>query len=163
VATDIAPPNLAAATRLGADLAIDGGADPIHAVLAATGGADLVVETTGVPKVLEQAVQMIRPHGVVVCLGNLPRQSILSSAFIEEMMKREGELRGNWMSYSSPFPGREWQATLDAMRSGALDAEAMISDRLPLAAAPEVFHQIHSGQFHRLKIILYPPDGTHDA
>ena len=77
-------------------------------------------------------------------------------SFIENMMRKELQINGCFMSYSAPFPGSEWTESLEAVRSGGRDKEAMISHRFPLSEAPRVFEQIARREIPYRKIIFYP-------
>ena len=66
-------------------------------------GVDGAYEMAGAPQTFQQAVMSVRAGGVVVCLGNLPRESAFPSTVIEHLIRQELEIRGTWMSYSHPF------------------------------------------------------------
>ena len=121
-------------------------------------GADLTLEATGVPQVLEQTLPITRPRGRVVLAGNQPLDKSLPLTFIETMMRREISLIGCFMSYSAPFPGHEWTETLEALLNGSLDMDTLISHRFPLSQAPEIFEKIGAHQLAHQKIILTPEE-----
>jgi L-iditol 2-dehydrogenase len=143
---------------LGATAALD----PLAADLAAqvqslTGiGADVVLETAGVPQTLLQALKVVRAGGFVVLAGNQPPDQSLPLTWIEELERLEAHLRGCFMSYSAPFPGHEWTDSIEMARTGQLDTAAMISHRFPLAQAPEVFARMAAREFAYRKILLIP-------
>ena len=156
--SDVVPANRQAALELGAQASFDPRADDLaREVRARTGaGADLVLETAGVPQTLQQAVGLARPGGALVCAGNQPPEASLPMTWVEELMRRELRLRGCFMSYSAPFPGHEWTDSVAMLAEGRLDMRAMISHRFPLAQAPEVFARIAAREFAYRKIILTP-------
>jgi threonine dehydrogenase-like Zn-dependent dehydrogenase len=77
VVVDRRPERLALAQRFGADLTLNAAEtmpdDRIDAVLQATGGigADLVLEVTGSPAVIQEGVRMLRPGGNYLWVGNV--------------------------------------------------------------------------------------------
>ena len=160
IVTDILEENLAIASKLGAHIALN----PVKVELVKElqklvgDGADLTLEATGVPQVLEQTLQITRPRGRIVLAGNQPMDKCLPLTFIENMMRREISLKGCFMSYSAPFPGHEWTETIDALLNGSLDIGTMISHRYPLSKAPEVFEIIGANQLAHQKIILNPEE-----
>jgi L-iditol 2-dehydrogenase len=156
--SDISPVNRQAALDLGAQAAFDPrSVDVPQEVRTRTGfGADLVLETAGVPQTLQMAVQLARPGGSLVCAGNQPPDASLPMTWVEDLMRRELRLRGCFMSYSAPFPGHEWTDSVEMLAQGRLNMEAMISHRFPLAEAPRVFSQIANHEFGYRKIILTP-------
>ena len=156
--SDIVEANRQAAVELGAQAAFDPrDVDLAHEVRGLTGfGADLVLETAGVPQTLQLAVQLARPGGSLVCAGNQPPEASLPMTWVEELMRRELHLRGCFMSYSAPFPGHEWTDSVEMLAAGKLDMQSMISHRFPLADAPQIFAQIAAREFTYRKIILTP-------
>ena len=158
VASDVVDENLAAAREMGADVTLNPRRDDIAArVKERTGmGVDLTLEMAGVPQTLAQTITVTRPKGWVVCGGNQPADASLPMRFIEDLMRKELNLVGCFMSYSAPFPGHEWTDSLDAVLDRRLDLPAMISHRFPLREAPQVFAEITREQTARRKIILEP-------
>jgi len=158
VSTDVLDQNLEIASKLGAHFTLNPTkVDLIKELKNLLGdGADLTLEATGVPQVLEQTIQVTRPRGRIVLAGNQPLDKSLPLTFIENMMRREISLIGCFMSYSAPFPGREWTETIDALLNGSLDIETIISHRYPLSKTPEIFEQIGTHQLTHQKIILTP-------
>jgi L-iditol 2-dehydrogenase len=160
IVTDILEENLLIASKIGAHVTLNPAkVDVVKEVRKVLGdGADLTLEATGVPQVLEQTPPVTRPRGKVVLAGNQPLDKNLPLTFIEQMMRREISLIGCFMSYSAPFPGQEWTETVEALLEGSLDMETLISHRLPLSSAPEVFEKIGAHQFAHQKIILSPEE-----
>lgn len=160
IVTDVLEENLAIASKLGAHVTLN----PLKVELVPElkklvgDGADLTLEATGVPQVLEQTLPITRPRGSIVLAGNQPLDKFLPLTFIENMMRREIRLQGCFMSYSAPFPGHEWTETIEALLNGSLDIDTIISHRYPLSKAPEVFEKIGAHQLAHQKIILNPEE-----
>ena len=162
IVTDILEDNLQIASKVGAHVTLNPlKADLIKELEKLLGdGADLTLEATGVPQVLQQTLPITRPRGKVVLAGNQPLDKNLPLTFIENMMRREISLIGCFMSYSAPFPGHEWTETIAALQSGSLDMETLISHRYPLSKAPEIFEQIGAHQLAHQKIMLTPEEAA---
>ena len=160
IVTDILEENLRIASKVGAHVTLNPSKfDLIMEAQRLVGdGADLTLEATGVPQVLEQTLPITRPRGKVVLAGNQPLDRSLPLTFIETLMRREIGLIGCFMSYSAPFPGREWTETVAALLNGSLNMDALISHRFPLSKAPEVFEKIGAHQLAHQKIILSPEE-----
>jgi L-iditol 2-dehydrogenase len=158
VVTDILDDNLQIASKLGAHVTINPSkVDMVKELQKLVGdGADLTLEATGVPQVLEQTIPVTRPRGTIVLAGNQPLDKSLPLTFIENLMRREISLKGCFMSYSAPFPGHEWTETIDALLNGSMDIDTIISHRYPLSKAPDVFEKIGAHQLAHQKIILSP-------
>lgn len=158
VCTDVSDSNLEIAKKLGATVTLNPRkVDVIREIQQLTGdGVDLTLEATGNPAALLQTVPITRPRGKVVLGGNQPLDQSLKLGFIEDMMRRELSLIGCFMSYSAPFPGHEWHDTVQALLSGDLDMETMITHRIGLSAVPDIFAKIGAHQMTHLKIMLNP-------
>lgn len=158
VATDVIEENLHVARQLGAHATLNPrNVDVQEEVRALAGdGVDLALEAAGAPQTLMQTIQVTRPRGAVVCAGNQPLDATLPMSFIENMMRKELQINGCFMSYSAPFPGSEWTESLEAVLNGSLNMDAMISHRFPLSEAPRVFENIGAHTLSHRKIIFYP-------
>lgn len=160
ISIDISDSNLETARALGATLTLNPLRDDVktRAALELGAGADLSIEAAGSPITLAQTLQITRPGGWVVLVGNQPQDASLPMTFIEEMMRKEIHLVGCFMSYSAPFPGHEWTDTIQAVKNGELDMEAMISHRFPLSKAGLVFHEITVNKMPHRKVMLNPEE-----
>ena len=66
----------------------------------------------------------------------------------EYINRKEFNLSGSWMSYSSPFPGEEWTLTKEAFESGKLQLDdEMINKIYNLENIDQAFEDIdtHKG------------------
>lgn len=158
IAVDVSNENLQAALKLGAHIALNPKQVDIAAqVRALTGdGVDLALEAAGAPQTLAQTIQVTRPRGNIVCGGNQPLDATLPMSVIEDLMRKELHLNGCFMSYSAPFPGHEWTEARDAIQSGALDIETMISHRVALSQTAQTFHDIAAREYPYRKIVFSP-------
>lgn len=162
ISTDVSDENLRVAASLGADVTLNPKVVNIKdEIKKLTGdGVDLAVEAAGAPQALLQTIEVTRPRGSVVFGGNQPLDQSLPMSFIEDVMRKELRLNGCFMSYSAPFPGHEWTETVDAIQSGKLDIDTMISHHYPLSTVADVFGQIVTHHLLHQKIILLPEFGT---
>ena len=160
ISTDVVEDNLQAAGSLGAHVTLNPKqVNVVEEVEKLTGdGVHLALEVAGVPQTLLQTIQVVRPHGAVVCGGNQPPDASLPMSFIEEMMRKELRVNGCFMSYSAPFPGHEWTESVHMVLNGQLDMDRMISHRYPLSQAGQVFKDILSHKLAHRKVILLPEE-----
>ena len=71
------------------------------------------------------------------------------------MNRKEFFLTGYWMSYSAPFPGKEWQMTAEYFANGKLKIEEeFIGERVPMAKAGEAFRKFLTPGLVKGKILL---------
>jgi L-iditol 2-dehydrogenase len=158
ICIDISDDNLKTARDLGAHDTLN----PLHDDIVSEvrkltdDGVDISFEAAGAPQTLELTIPITRPRGKVILAGNQPVDKKLPLSFIESMMRRELSVIGSHMSYSPPFPGHEWTDTIEALMTGKLNMDTLISHRYSLAEIPSVFEQIKKSSLNHRKIMFHP-------
>ena len=139
---DISPERLALAGRMGADATFDtreagfleAAKDFSH------GGYDYVFETAGAAPTMKMAFSLAANKAHICFIGTPHVDLTFTPAEWENMNRKEFRLTGSWMSYSAPFPGKEWTMTADYYADGRLKFdEAFIGGRYPMSRAQEAF------------------------
>jgi L-iditol 2-dehydrogenase len=118
-------------------------------------GYDYVFEASGSPATVHMSMEVAgnRSH---LCYIGTPRGDLQFTRQEWELLnRREMKLTGSWMSYSAPFPGREWSLTAHYFGTGELRFDpAFIYRKYPLSKAAEAFSLFdHPEQVHG-KIML---------
>jgi D-arabinitol dehydrogenase (NADP+) len=123
---DIVPHRLALVAELGATDTLL--ADENHTKYLNTfepGGFDLVVDATGIPQVLEDAFQYLRPRGTLWVFGVTPRDTRIS--FMPyEVFRKDLTIIGSFAV------NRTFQASIAMIQSGIVKVEPLISHALPI-------------------------------
>jgi threonine 3-dehydrogenase len=139
------------AKQMGADAVIDPGKeDPVRSVRTATEGhgAEVVLEMSGVPTVIDQGTRMLAPGGRMSLLGLPPGP--VSLDLTDQVIFKEARLIG--------VTGRElfrtWQQTTTLLATGMVDVSPVITHRFPLDRFEEAFGALASGRSG--KVILIP-------
>lgn len=151
VAIDIAEEKLAMAREAGAT----------HTLLSGTADAalprcQLVVEAAGHPSSINQAVQLAKAGGHVVFIGIPVADVPISTATFSWFLRQEISLHGAWNSFSAPFPGDEWTASIAKLASGELKWQFMVTHDLPLAELPGMFKRYADRSEVAAKVIFRP-------
>jgi len=139
---DISPERLALARRMGADETYDTReAGCVETARERThGGFDYVFETAGVIPTMKMAYSLAANKAHLCFIGTPHADLTFTPAEWENMNRKEFRLTGSWMSYSAPFPGREWTMTAEYYADGRLKFdEAFIGGRYPMERAQEAF------------------------
>jgi L-iditol 2-dehydrogenase len=159
---DIAAQKLALARELGFDHAFHSRAvDAVRQVEAETGeqGAHVCIEAAGAADATLQALAAARRGGRVVLLGNPSGDVTLPAALISQFLRRELTLFGTWNSaFSAAGNDDDWRAVLAAMASNALDLEALITHRVPLAQAFEALRMMRDQTDFYAKVLIESTD-----
>jgi L-iditol 2-dehydrogenase len=158
-AIDIVDEKLAIAQEIGADLTCNSiETDPVGFVLDHTGGVgvDRVIEMAGSKITQEQSIRMAKKQGSVVFCGISYDDLTLPQKTLDQLLRKEVVLVGSWNSSFAPLPIHEWRASLDFLSKGHIQCQPLISHRLPLSEAPEVFRKIWSKDGYFNKVLFIP-------
>lgn len=143
VVFDIDPGRLELAKRLGADDCINTlEPDYLEKAMELTGGKGygFVFETAGNPITMHMAFHLAGNKSNVCFIGTPHKDLTFTPAQWELMNRKEFKLTGSWMSYSAPFPGREWELTAHYFATGQLKFDpSLIYKTFPLSQAAEAF------------------------
>lgn len=158
---DISSERLALAARLGADhvyLTNDEEFTAKKQELIADGGFDDIFETAGQPATIQLGFSLTAPRGSFCCIGTPHRDFEFPWKLWEQINRKEFHLTGSWMSYSAPFPGREWEMTAHYFETGELKIDReMIYRRYPLPQIREAFDLFADGRPVPGKVLLIDP------
>ena len=151
IATDVVEERLTAATRFGADAAIDGREDVPAAVRDANDGrgADVVAICTAVPSAIRQGLESVDRGGSILFFGiTEPGEEIPIPLF---------ELWRDDVSMTTAYAGapRDLQTAMDLIHARRVPVSEMITHRLPLDRAAEGFRLVARGR-DSIKVILLP-------
>lgn len=150
IATDVHPARLALAERMGADRVVDARGDAVAAVMDATdgAGADVVLEMSGHPTAIAQALESLRPGGDMAVLG-LPSGPVTLD-WAAGVVLKGATVRGIY--------GRRiwdtWYRMRQLLATGAVDLSPMITHRFGLSDFQAGFDAMRSGESG--KVILTP-------
>ncbi|MFD0683534.1 zinc-binding dehydrogenase [Actinomadura fibrosa] len=153
IAVDVVPHKRDLALRLGATRAVAGGPDAVEEIRELTGGgAEKVIDTTGVVPVLEQSYAATRPGGTTVTVG-LPDPGAPLTLPALSLVAEERTLRGSYLG--SCVPRRDVPRFIGMYRSGALPVDALLSGRLTLKDVNEGFDRLATGEAIR-QVVTFP-------
>lgn len=123
VAFDIDDGRLELASRMGADVIINtrnpGFIEQAKEITDGR-GFEYVFETAGNPATMHMAFELAANKSRVCFIGTPHQNLSFTPAEWENMNRKEFLLTGSWMSYSAPFPGKEWELTAHYFATGQL-------------------------------------------
>ncbi len=123
VVFDLSDERLELAKRLGADEVINTSDENfMEKAKEITGGVgyQYVYETAGVTATMYMAFDLASNKSEICFIGTPTRDLTFSPKLWENMNRKEFKLTGSWMSYSAPFPGKEWELTAHYFKTGQL-------------------------------------------
>lgn len=143
VVFDIADERLELGRRLGATAGINTlQPDFMKQAMELTGGRgfDYVFETAGNTITMKMAFELAANKADVCFVGTPTKELSFTVDEWENMNRKEFTLTGSWMSYSAPFPGKEWELAAHYFKTGELKFdESFIFKKIPLSKIADAF------------------------
>jgi L-iditol 2-dehydrogenase len=103
-------------------------------------GYDYVFETAGAAPTMYMAFELAANKANVCFIGTPHVTLEFSQKLWENMNRKEFKLTGSWMSYSAPFPGKEWELTAHYYATGQLKFDQdLVFKKYPMSKAQEAF------------------------
>ena len=155
---DIVEERLELAKRLGADYAVNtlnsDFKDQVKEITAGR-GFDYVYETAGNTITMKMAFELAGNKSEVCFIGTPTRELSFSVSEWENINRKEFKLTGSWMSYSAPFPGKEWELAAHYFRTGALKFdESFVYRKIPLSQIADAFELYKTPGLVKGKILI---------
>jgi L-iditol 2-dehydrogenase len=147
---DLNDSRLQLARRLGATHAINPTRDdPVAAIkdLTEGRGADVVIETSGVPDVWQMSMDLVRKGGTIVMFGGCPAGSRVS---FDTDRIHYGELTVKGVFHHTP---RTVARALDLLSDQVIDAGSLITGRVPLSDTQMALEKVMAGEAIKMAII----------
>ena len=125
--------------------------------MAITGGKGygFVFETAGQVPTMHMAFELAANKAHVCFIGTPHENLTFTPKEWENMNRKEFKLTGSWMSYSAPYPGREWELTAHYFATGQLKFDpGFIYKKIPMSQAQEAFQLFKTPGLVKGKILL---------
>ena len=162
VVFDISEERLALAMKLGADHVVNTSRDNFmdKAMEITDGkGYGYVFETAGQVPTMHMAFELAGNKAHVCFIGTPQVDLSFTPKMWENMNRKEFKLTGSWMSYSAPFPGKEWELTAHYFATGQLKFDpGFIYKKLPMSRAQEAFQMFKTPGLVQGKLLLVNED-----
>lgn len=164
VVFDISEERLSLARRLGADAVINTTEEGyMEKAMDLTGGRGYhyVFETAGQAATMYMAFELAGNKANVCFIGTPHVDLTFTPGMWENMNRKEFKLTGSWMSYSAPFPGKEWELTAHYFATGQLKFDpGFIADKVPMSQAQEAFMRYKTPGLIKGKLLLINEEET---
>lgn len=142
IATDIKDSKLEFATKMGANVTINTLDQSLEEYFKAHELPNLVYETAGSSITHIQAIKFASKLGQVCFIGTSSSDINFSFEDFEKINRGELSVTGSWMSYSEPFPGKEWTAAITYLTEGNIDVKQLITGIHKLEDVSKPFHRL---------------------
>ena len=119
-------------------------------------GYDYVFETAGAAATTYMAFELAANKANVCFIGTPTKDLTFTPKLWENMNRKEFKLTGSWMSYSAPFPGKEWELTAHCFATGQLKFDdGIIYKKIPMSRVDEAFALFKTPGLVKGKVMLY--------
>jgi threonine dehydrogenase-like Zn-dependent dehydrogenase len=148
VAVGRSPGRRAAAAALGADVVLDARESGVAEYAAGAGIAFAqCYECSGAPEAVALCAPAMGIRGAIVQVG-LPGApaTVPTRIFVSRNLQLVG---------SCAFAAEDYRRAVDLLCSGAVDVEPLVSERVPLAAAPDAFRRLRRPE-HLVGVLVQP-------
>ena len=127
--------------------------DPIEAIKSLTDGfgVDVAIEAVGSPTTMEQAFFSRDLAGTLVQVG-VPDPTMRMDVPMLELFGRGGALKPSW--YGDCLPSRDFPLLIDLYRSGRLDLDRFVSERVSLDDVEDAFSKMQRGEVLRSVVVI---------
>ncbi|MBR0342828.1 MAG: galactitol-1-phosphate 5-dehydrogenase [Oscillospiraceae bacterium] len=158
VVFDIAQERLELGKNLGATAGINTlDDDYMEQAMNITGGRgyDYVFETAGNTITMKMAFKLAANKANVCFVGTPTKDLSFTVDEWENMNRKEFTLTGSWMSYSAPFPGKEWELVAHYFGTGDLKFDdSFIFKKVPLSRIADAFEMYKTPGTVKGKILI---------
>lgn len=162
VVFDISDERLALAKKLGVDEVVNTTkTDFMKTAMEITDnkGYGFVFETAGQVPTMHMAFELAANKAHVCFIGTPHVDMTFTPKLWENMNRKEFKLTGSWMSYSAPFPGKEWELTAHYFATGQLKFDpAFVFRKMPMSQAQEAFQMFKTPGLVQGKVLLVNED-----
>lgn len=137
------------AEQLGADVTLSSSQDAVRGVKEATGGhgADIVIECTGVPSGLAEAINMVRLGGTLLLFGIMSATQA-ALPFYQLYYKELNVVN------TRAAKGEDYPPSIDLVARGVLKLKPLVTHVVPLLDLEKAIGMLESDEDQRMKIIL---------
>ena len=136
------------AQDMGADVFVVDPADPVGSAERALGGkADIVFECVGIPGLIAQAVDQVKPRGTILLLGLCTKPDTFNSF---AMLSKEVRL-----VTAAFFTVGEYEASLRALEEGSTAPRRLVTGTIELIQTPEIYESLKR-RTEQCKVMIAP-------
>ena len=104
---------------------------------------------------MKMAFKLAANKAEVCFIGTPVKELSFSVSEWENMNRKEFKLTGSWMSYSAPFPGKEWELAAHYFKTGDLKFDdSFIFCKMPLSRIADAFEMYKTPGTVKGKILI---------
>jgi L-iditol 2-dehydrogenase len=157
-AIDIDKKKIEIARSMGMDGVLLSETDPKEYIKAlCPGGIDRAIDASGVGESFANGIRCLRPSGILGLVGRYGKAVGITPELSEQLLRKQLTVQGTWSFEFTSFPAHAWKMGLEALETGKIITEPIVSHRLHLN---EVLHGIRDIMANKeepyFKILVQP-------
>lgn len=78
----------------------------------------------------------------------------MEKSVVDYLLRGEIRIQGSWNSYTAPYPGIAWKATLEFMEKGQIDYKSMVSHKIQLEELSTYLNMMFNQVIKHNKILI---------
>lgn len=118
-------------------------------------GFGYVFETAGIVVTMKMAFELAANKAHVCYIGTPTKNLEFTPKLLEQMNRKEFKLTGSWMSYSAPFPGKEFTLTAHYFATKQLKFDdRLIFKKFPVEQVADAFKLYHNPRDVKGRVML---------
>lgn len=106
--------------------------------------ADAVIEGTGFSDPFCSAINLCKPHGKIVLMGNPAGDTLIKQKFHSLILRKELNICGIWNSYYKGIDIDEWEYSVEAIAKGKMQVVDLITHKVSLEDLPNLCDDIYN-------------------
>lgn len=142
------------ARTLGATRVVNAARTDVASAFGEGRAPEVVIESAGSVPTRLQALDIAAKGGSIVFVGTPSAPLELDVRRFEQILRKELILAGSWMSYSSPFPGQEWEEARRLLEQAGDAVASLITHEFELQDAESGFAAMRESSSMRLKVLF---------
>ncbi|MFW5980995.1 MAG: zinc-binding dehydrogenase, partial [bacterium] len=107
-------------------------------------GFEMVLETAGVPQTELLCLDITANKASVMYIGTPHKSFEIKPSQFENMNRKELKISGSWMSYSAPFPGKEWELAAHYLGTDQIKVNKLLDRVIPLSKINSAFKDLEN-------------------
>ena len=88
---------------------------------------DVVLEAVGTPESVDLALNMVRPGGTVILMGNPSGDILLTQNTYWRILRKQLIVKGTWNSFYDGDNKSDWTEAIEALAKGEVEVKSLIS------------------------------------
>lgn len=114
---------------------------------------DVIIEASGAPAALNDAIEVCAPFGKIVLVGHGKADVTLGHDKFVKILRKQLTLFGSWNSDFTDTVN-DWTESVAAIAEGKISPEALVTHRFTIEGSTEAFEMIKEGKEFYNKILL---------